>query len=258
MSKLTIGVYGDSYANLNLDSDSSKSWVDILAEDFTIKNYGTSGKSVFHCYNDFFDTARSNYYNIFIIPLNGRFYSEELEKIFPSYIQYHKYWYNNYTSVLAMKKQIQQKIFNDNALQKRAADMIDSVAVYYEHWKDFRYDNIVQTTVVESLKTKTQNTLFIDTNASVHDNSNVGLLQLSKWELRQTGHDDNLGIQPNNEKTLFSYDCRKNHLSEENSTILAAKIKDAMNNNIRELKITLGDFIVPTKDTDKFIEWREL
>jgi hypothetical protein len=258
MSKLTIGIYGDSYANLNLDSDLGQSWIELLGKDFTVINHGVPGKSLFHCYNDFSNTSQSNYYNIFIVPLMGRFYAEELENIFPNYIQYHRYWYNNYTSVLTMKKRIQERIFNDDSLQKRAADIIDSVAAYYEHWKDFRYDSIVQSTVVESLKRNTQNTIFIDTNANVHDNSDIGLLQLSKWELRQAGYDDNLGVQPHSEKTLFAYDCRKNHLSEENNSILAAKIKNAMNNNISELKIMLNDFVVPTKNTDKFIEWREL
>jgi len=259
MSKLTIGIYGDSFANSNLDSDSSKSWPAILAEDFTIKNYGAPGKSIIHCYHDFIETSQSNYYNIFVIPIAGRMYSKKLEDMFPSDKSFHKYWYNNYTLVLTMKKTVQlDTTFPNEASKNRAANIIDSVAAYYEHWKDFRYDNIVQSTVVESLKRNTQNTLFIDTNANNNDNSDIGLLQLSKWELRQTGHDDMLGIQPNSGKTLFAHDLRKNHFSEENNTVLAAKIKDAMNSNISELKINHNDFVIPTKDTHKFIKWKEL
>lgn len=255
-NKKQIGIYGDSFANYELHRTDRKSWIDYLVElldtEYKIANHGKKTSSVFHCYKKFLSTHHENFYNIFIVPISGRFYSSFLENRIPKEILRNDYWYNTYQGVLFLREDIiqnQTKLSNYQSL----LDIANSVKVYYETWIDVDYARMVDNVIIDHLKTKTNNTLFIYTeNIEVQG---TGLGNISLWELEQIGVNNNWGEMKG---TKFLMDKRKNHLSDENSIILAKKINQAINNNQTHISLSTADFTVPSKDFNFYCYWEDI
>lgn len=252
----TIGIYGDSYANYELARTDRKSWIDYLVEllgtEYEIVNHGKKTSSVFHCREKFLLTNDNNFYNIFIVPASGRFYSSFLEKHIPKEILRNDYWYNTYQGVLTFREDI---IRNQHSLlnYQKLLDIANSLKVYYETWIDDDKDRLIDNLVINDLKTKTNNTLFIYVQNTKLQGTGLG--DISLWELEQIGSVDRWGEIKG---TRFLMDKRKNHLSDENSILLAKKINQALANKQNHICLSTDDFVKPSKDVSFYCYWEDV
>jgi hypothetical protein len=252
MSKKTIAVYGDSFANYRSESyGMGKSWVNFLEDRYEVTNFGEPGNSVYQCY----ETIKSHHekydYNIFLIPVRQRFFSNKLYNLSES-IPF-KNWFNNVSSLEIFKILIEKnkQSYND---ADRLLKIIDSVYTYWTEWKDHDVDTTMTNLMLNDIK-KINNIILIDTQSHAGEE---GLTSVSIWEIDQLGFSEKYPanfttIDENKSLTLF--DLRKNHLSEENSFILYEKILDAINESISEIKLNHTDFVKPSEDLDFYVGW---
>lgn len=243
MSKKSIGIFGDSYANSNLDTNASRSWVDVLSDDFVIQNCASPGLSAWHCYQFYKEHAATHDYNVFVIPTFTRLYSKQLESLLPSPVKekHHKNWYNIQAVIPTIQEDLRSQahsIKNVDAILK----IIDGLDIYYRAILDMDLARQQIMMMVENIKLTAPNVVFIDTNGD-SKNNDQGLLGLSLWELEKIGFAGNFTQMTFHNKRIL--DRRKNHLSEENNIILGNKIKHALENNHCEIKINYNDFVVP-------------
>lgn len=253
MNKKTIGVYGDSYANYGREG---KSWVDLLEENYTVTNFGFPANSLFQCYKTILSNQKNYDYNIFIAPVSKRFFSKRLSNLLTENPGSFSNWYNNVPSIEATRLSVEnnKKLYSD---PDRILKIIDSVYTYWSEWKDDEFDETINILMLDSIK-KINNTILINTESN---DSNLGLLAISMWELDQLGFSEkypDMFASIDRDKSLALRDFRKNHFSDENNFILYEKISDAINKNNYEVKLSMSDFVNPSKDLDFYVGWHNI
>jgi hypothetical protein len=138
----------------------------------------------------------------------------------------------------------------------RIMSVLQSLKNYYEIWKDHEYYADLNRLAIFYLKQKQQNILFINTHP--YENQ-IGLVDLSLWELEQLGYTEKLAeIRQVGNISVYRNDIRKNHLSEDNNIILGDKILQAIHNNQQELIINIEDFVVPSKSISSYVRWEKI
>lgn len=248
MNKKSVGIFGDSYSTVTLAADkfTSKTWVDVLAEEYDVVNYGRPGNSVYKCYKDFVEKGNKHDYNVMTVPTADRFYSAALHKSDISKILKFENWYSNYSNVLLFKDIIESKKMDNN---DRYMKIFESLRVYYEHWKDDDFLNTVNEALADKLKTYS-NLLIIE----VKPKDQFGLWHLSNWELDVIKQSKNLLSKIDHRNKKHVRDDRNCHLSEENNIILGKLVLDAIKNN-KKIELKQEDFVVPTKNVDQYLKW---
>jgi hypothetical protein len=255
MNKKTIAVYGDSFANYENNSQGI-SWVNLLEQDHTVTNFGFPGNSIYQCYKTILSNHGNYDYNIFIIPVGGRFFSKALQDLLAENPKSFKNWYNNLPSLELVKLAVERDHL-DYTNPARILKIIDSVYTYWTEWKDNEFDDTTNNLMLNDIK-KINNILLIDTRSI---DNNLGLSAISMWELDQLGFSEKYPNQfgtINKNASMALRDSRKNHLSDENSFILYKKIVDAINTNSCDIKLSYTDFVKPSKDIESYIGWHNI
>jgi hypothetical protein len=254
LNKPSIGIYGDSYANLNLEQGNAGSWLEILEKEFEIHNYGYPGNSVYKCYDDCMKNFNKHDHNIFIITTSSRFYSNYLENFnLGEFSSNFKNWYNIYGSISIIENKL--KRYGKPGENSHILDIVNSVKLYHEVWQDMEMFEDIKNALVDQLEAKVNNILFINTMSK---NDNIGICDISCWELEQVGFDPKSLNVINKDNNTFCRDIRKNHLSLENNIILGNKIYKALKENTKELKVSYDDFVKPVNDISHYIDWEPI
>lgn len=251
---MKIAIYGDSYANLNLDQPNDgrgQSWVDIVEQQHDVTNFGFAGTSIYYSYLKFKEHNANFDYNIFIITHPDRIYNRKLNEIIDQ-----ESWYTNYRHVDLWSKQ-------DNT--SRQAEIINSVKTYYKFWKDEETENDLNISLAENLIHCYSNCLFIYAFSKLVCpalKNEYGLIDITCMEQEESGwiekYSDNrihMGHLDADNRMLEDY--RLNHLCEENNIILGNKILDALNKKLTMLDINLKDFVVPKHNIDFYVRWNK-
>jgi len=254
MNKKTIGVYGDSFANYENQNSMSKSWAELLEENYTVTNFGFPGNSIYHCYKDIIANHNFYDYNIFLVPVGGRFFSRPLQELLVENPRNFKNWYNNVPSIEVARLAVEgnKKSYSNTY---KILKIIDSVCTYWAEWKDDEFDKTTNNLMLNDIK-KINNVLLINTQSI---DNNLGLIDISNWELDQLGfsekYPDRFGTI-NKDISLSLRDSRKNHLSVENNFKLYEKILDAINGN-HDVTLSYTDFVKPSKDIEYYVRWQD-
>lgn len=250
---MKIAIYGDSYANMNLDEPNDgrgMSWVDVVKQKHDVTNFGHAGTSIYYSYLKFIENFANFDYNIFIITHPDRIYNRKLNEILER-----DSWYTNYNNIDVCSKDLTKSGFQ--------LKIINSVKTYFEYWKDEETEAILNLNLVENLRNKQNNCLFV--NAFSHEHCSAltnehGLIDISGmeqittgWLEKYRGKGMNFGYIDENNYVLE--DHRLNHLCEENNIILGNKMVDAVNKKQQTLEIRLGDFVVPKHNIDFYVRW---
>jgi hypothetical protein len=259
MSKKTIGVYGDSYCSVMNPDAEQNFWVNYLRDFYDITNYGYPGNSIYSCYTDYMKNYQKHDINLMVIPTVDRFYSAYLENSDIAKTMSNKNWYTHYLNVLFYKNKYKNK-FNTEDTDFNL-QIFDSLRLYFEFWKDDDYVNTVHLLLVEKIKTF-ENLITIDAKSS--DLDYIGLQDLAIWELNNMpGYQEQyiskgtpIGYEDVANKR-FVRDNRICHLTVENNMILANIVCNAIENNIKEIKLKMQDFVALSKNVDNYIGWMD-
>jgi len=252
MSKLSIGIHADSYA-VRLHDDFI--WCDLLKNQYDIINYAKSGNSVYQVYRSLLEHENKHDLNIVIIPTYDRFYSKYLYNSKISQIVKENNWFTFYQNVLFYEKMLDRK----NQLKDENLDIINSLKVYYRLWADFEYLNDVNMALADKIKNKPK-VITIEVKSS--DPNNLGLMDISKWDLnnlpgvRESFFNEGGAMAGlDKKKKRWLADDRSCHLSEDNNICLGKVVVNAIEKNMKEIKLSLDDFIVPTKSAENYLKW---
>jgi hypothetical protein len=257
MNKKSVGIYGDSYCSVMDPIGEKNFWVNYLKDTYEITNYGHPGNSIYNCYIDYIENCHKHEINLMVIPTTERFYSSHLENSDIAKKMSNKNWYTHYPNVIFYKNAYKNK-FNPEDTDFNL-QIFDSVGFYFEFWRDEQYVNTVNLLLAEKIKTF-ENLITIDVKSP--ESGYVGLQDLSIWEINNMsgyhekyvskkiliGHEDA-------ENKKFLRDNRICHLTEENNLVLSTIVRHAIENNIKDIKLKIEDFVATFKDIDNYIGW---
>jgi hypothetical protein len=255
---MRIAIYGDSFASYEIESRDIQgpAWVDVVKEKYnTVTNYAAQGTSFYRSYKQFQEHHDKYDVNIFLITETHRLYSEFLEE------NVSRAGYNNLSSLLTFQMRNEKFPPENYELLK---NVYSSLVTYYAYWKDYEVEKEFHYALLDKLKRSTNNTIFINCfNDSVEDiGDETSLLEVQFMEQHSLGFVEkykNNGINFGHIKDdKYFTDYRKCHLSEENNMILANKIIDAIENNRFEVPLMLSDFVVPSKDIEYYVKWKNI
>lgn len=259
MSDLSVAVYGDSFANFNLDKPDSYCWLDILRTKYDVVNFGCCGNSVYQCYKDYKVYKNDYDYHVFLIPNLQRFYSKRLGNLFHGvfYINNNN-WYSNIGGVKTKEIQLSNRKDLDPNHKLRLLTVVKNVKFAIEDWLDQDYLKDVNWSLIDSINND-KNLILVDTNST---KDNIGLTDICFKELEWIGYKEyylNKGIYLQfcdlKTKTILT-DIRCNHFSKENNIILGNIILDAIDNNFSGMiKLSYEQFVKPPQPIDYYLKW---
>lgn len=259
MSKISIGVYGDSYANMNLDKEGSFSWIDQLKTKYVVTNYAECGNSIYQCYKKYLECKDDYDYNIFIIPSIHRFFSSRLFNLLADQQKFRN-WFINIDGVQLAKSQLLNQMDANNDYKEKLK-IIESVELAMMDWIDYEYVTETNYALVDKIKND-KNIILIDTNS---DKNKIGLTDISFWELEQAGYKEQYldkGFRLNalnEEKNAVVEDIRVNHFSEDNNLVLGNILLAAIDSNFSgEIMLSVDMFVKPSKTLDSYLRWRNI
>lgn len=270
---MILGLYGDSYCNLNLDQadrqQRGSAWFEELANILgatRINNYGAPGSSVMRCYQTYAKTKHLNDFNVFVIPVLDRIYSEPLENLFKDiFTNTVSTWYANINNLRLAKEKFSK--YGTKKLSKfeieKINKILDSVVVYHEYWKSDAEDLLLNKTFALDLINKLEKTVFLYTDPMLFDDENdFTLLSLSKWEMIEAGwikkyHNNNIHYGTIKDGKFFA-DARICHLTQENNLILANKVKETIDRKENVVRLRLSDYVLPSRPIEFYVKWLPL
>ena len=238
---MKIAIFGDSFANYKLGPEygqqlpsTSKCWFDVVNEKHEIINFGLTGSCFQYSYELFLENHTKFDYVIFFVTTPTRKYLKILDPIVPNQ---HMLGGN---SKIEEVKQICNALDIPN--KEKYIRILDSFSVYYNEWRDEKYENIIHETLVKSISTIKPNSLivpcFLDSIPFL--NFPEALLTISLAEVLPLFLKNN--IDPTND-IILDYQClRYCHLSEKNNIILGNMILSAIENSTTYLKLNIKDF----------------
>ena len=149
---MKLAIFGDSFASLIFGENPSLSWVELLAQNYDVKNFAVPGTDLYFSAEHFL----KEHYNfdkiIFVITSPGRIMLPERSWIFDNdkgeFIKC-------LTARTAEEFQLKYTYGNENKVLKAASD-------YYLHIENYEYVNYVYTLIINDLKEKNKEALFLD------------------------------------------------------------------------------------------------
>jgi hypothetical protein len=226
MSKLKIGIFGDSFAAPPENHQSTdwvklqaarnpngKSWATIIAENpnYEVTNYAVGGSSFYFSYQHFKETYILYDKIVFVGTMPGRIYSPHYE---PKHFHVGLIGNPEYC-----------RIFDIDTLEK-----------YYKYFYNDEEAIEMRQLMIDRIKQE-ENVLFLSVTHANHTNHNslpLGSLQEFDFEIFNK-YDSN---------TLMANDIRHNHINNENNKILAEKVSKWIDTG-EAVTINKSDFVYP-------------
>lgn len=223
---MKIGIFGDSFASSH-KSNSTDSWIDILANNFDVEVHSAGGSNLFFSISKFKEHYKKYDKNIFVVTSPGRIQLSSRVPVDNPNMR-HVAAYNGIVWFI-------EEIKNG----RRPKTMMKALCAardYFHYLQDDSYDNYIHELMLENLRTMSKNTILIPAfKSSFHDGVNMCLYDIYLKE------NVKFGVTP------FSNDfedTRNCHMTAENNEILAKKVIHSLVSG-NELNLSIEDFVTP-------------
>jgi len=240
---MRIAVFGDSFANHELDNNSiGKSWVDIVSEQHEVVNFGASGSCFQYSYELFLKEHANFDAVIFFVTGPERKYIKLISNALPNIGPSHML--NGTHGSEGTKKLIEDlDLKNKDFLIK----IIDNHRFYFDNYRDSLFELHLHDLMVKNITTLKPNALIVP----------CFIKSIGFFTPKDTVHTINVAevasLDVDLDNIWINYHClRKCHLSEKNNIILGNKILDAMSKGFNYLDLDGDDFV---KKLDKPVEY---
>jgi hypothetical protein len=208
----SVGIFGDSFSDDDWVTNDYPCWVELLGQDYHIKNYSLSGTSLWYSYKHF-KKFNTHDYNIFVVTIPNRLW-----------IPGHDYH------------------MNANKTTWPVINNINVGEVYYNYLYDDSREECFHDLMVADV-INTSNTLIIPAfGESIQHFPHLSLCHISEKEQKYFGLEYWSGLN----------DRRKCHLTEGNNVIVYEKIKKAINENKKFLELEDSDYVDPKHELIKY------
>lgn len=240
---MKIAIYGDSFGILNsIHENRSESnvvgtcWPELLASSHAVDNYARSGTAFMYSYEQYLKHNADYDANIFVITNPQRTYIKALDGI----LVFGVYWIGEELTRLSKVPWYENK--NDHI------EILKSVEVYLDKWKDWEMDTHIQHVLVSNLWSINPNTLVIPAFSDSMKETNKNLFDLAKYELK---------LVDEHRFNKFDFNwlvcLRKCHFSEENNHVIYDAIVKALENNEKIVTLDFEDIKKPAKSFDYYV-----
>lgn len=243
---MRIAVFGDSFANHELDNNSiGKAWVDVVAEQHELVNFGTSGSCFQYSYELFLQNYKDFDNVIFFVTDYNRSYIKNISSRLP--FQGSSHMLHQSAGAEFTIKEITRLGFPD---ADHLISIVNNFRFYFDNYRDSEFELHVHDLLVKNIITLKPNALVVPCfpGSIPHFNptDTVYTIQLAEAA--------SLDVDLNN--VWVDYYClRKCHLCEENNIILGNKILHAMNNGFNYLDLHITDFVTKLdKPTEYYLK----
>lgn len=242
---MKIAIYGDSFSVIHtiwdhpekLDTPSEGvSWPELLSNDHEVDNYSESGTAFMYSY-EMFLKHNSNYdLNIFVVTSPERTYVKALGGIRIFGID----WVRHQIKLISNLSWYAEK--------KDHIEILKSVDVYLDKWKDWEMDMHIQHVLVNNLWSINPNTIVIPAFYNSIQQTNKNLFDLSKFELKLADEE-----KYNNFDFMYFFCLRKCHFSEENNLVIYNHVIRSIENKNKIVTLDYDDIRKPSKPFDSYI-----
>jgi hypothetical protein len=220
---IKIGIFGDSYAKKADMLIDRKSWVEYLAEDFDVTNYGEVGSNQAYSYDKFLQNHNRHHVNIFFVTSYGRLWVPQLQTITKGIAGMNTVLYNLNICTESL----------DTKILQAAHD-------YYMYLENEEQQKLMHTAMVKDLMTYT-NTIIVPC-------FNVESL-VPNWEGAYLADISDLDKNFYN-IDYYTVDKRPCHLNDQNNRIFASKLKEyLLSNRIDQFYIDIQDYEYPVGES---------
>jgi hypothetical protein len=240
---MKIAIYGDSFGVIHTvwetkmqNDPRGSSWPESLQLNHTVDNYAKSGSAFMYSY-ELFLKHNSNYdLNIFVVTNPQRTYIKALDDL----LIFGGEWVRHELKRISKLSWYEKK---DDHLE-----ILKSVEVYLDKWKDWEMDTHVQHVLVNNLWILNPNTLVIPAFNDSMQQTTKNLFDLAKYELKLVDEE-----KFNNFNFGF-LDCnRKCHFSEENNIVIYNTIVKSIENKQKILTLEYEDIQKPSRTFDEYV-----
>ena len=237
---MRIAVFGDSFASHQLGPECAylgKSWIDVIAENNKVVNFGLVASCFQYSYELFLKHSKDFDYNIFLVTEPNRKYIKSISNLFATSTK------NRMTQRLGshdfIDSLIEELVSSDIKDKEIYINTLNSFKIYYNVWRDVEFELHVHDVLVRNILNLKPNTLIVPcfewSIPSFKPKDTV--FTISLLEAISLGLDADSPI-------FNDYQCvRKCHLSEKNNIILGNKILSAIDNKINFLNLDSEDFV---------------
>jgi hypothetical protein len=206
---MKIAIYGDSFADPTWNTNTYKSWPELLAETYDVTNYAVQGSSLWWSYNKFKSVNTEYDYNIFVGTIYSRIYLPNLKKHLSAN-------HNSWPTVGNLN--LGKLYFLHYFLQEREWEFSQLMVKEL-----LTYNNIIYVPAFHE---------------AVLDSERESMLPLCMF----SDHE----IEFYNDKN-FIRDHRKCHLTKDNNKVVYDKIIDAINNKTKILALDKSNVVNPVE-----------
>ena len=211
---MKIAIYGDSFADPTWNSNSYKSWPELLAESHDVTNFAEAGGSLWWSYYQLKQINKNFDYNIFVGTIYSRIYIEDLNK--------HLSANSNSWPIVENK--------------------VNLGCLYFKHFFSHERDYHLCQLMIKDILTF-NNTIYIPAFKESIPEQNMQLCPLNKFSALEEKHF---------KLKKYSFDQRKCHLTKENNLVIYNKIIDAISNKSKTLELSEIDYKTPTDNVDLY------
>jgi hypothetical protein len=210
---MKIAIYGDSFADPFWNSNSYKSWPELLAESYNVTNFAKEGSSLWWSYDQLKRNHLNFDYNIFVGTIYSRVYLEDL---------------NIHLSA-------------SNASWPVVENDINLGQIYFKYFFSPTREYYINQLMIKDILT-INNAIYIPVfEESIPENTSLCPLNvLSKQEEQYYNIKYSAG------------DRRKCHLTKENNLVIYNKLITAISNKSKTLELSKIDYNNPTDPVDYY------
>lgn len=228
---MKIGVFGDSFASLKFEQNTTPSWVDILSEKYDVTNFALPSSNLYYSTNKFIDNSRSFDKIIFVVTVPGRLH-------FPDWVTVDNRFKFAAGHAIA---EWQLKLNNStNQLTDTEIKAFKAVIEYYTYLDDVKFNNFIQQLMVNKIIDSRPDAIVLPVSKSsygepklMHSASLADIFDKENqaWGITATDLLNNCR------------DFRNCHMTAENNLVLANKVEQWLGGEPVEIK--LDEFVTP-------------
>lgn len=237
MKKITMGIWGDSFAAFRVNQTSNTiHWFDVLQKYYTIDNWAVCASSIDYSYTRFMENHHKYEKNIFVVTHPGRIW---LKNALPPSSPYYQYTHLNGLILAEINYNLIKKTMPNNML---AVNTFEAAINYFKYIQNDALDIHSALNMIKEIKNVRPDTLMI---ACFESQNNI----ISKVLGHENSLNDialmenqSLGIT---EKYFTKFEDGRNcHITEENNIILGKKMLEWLETS--KVVLDLNDFYRPT------------
>jgi hypothetical protein len=233
---MKIAIFGDSYTRYNMNPGNEHlglSWVEHLDDIHEVTNFGKPGASFRWCYELFLEHKDNFDFCIVVVPDPFRIWIKALDNV-PNKMEGHFWAAHEFRNE-----------FKNRTSDERIHQIIDSVSVWYDNWRDHLFENHLHHLMVKDMLSYANVLAIPGSPDSIKGYSKhyQNLTDIQFWELLQVDPDFN----------FTSMHCkRKCHLTEENNYVLYSLVLDAISKKQKVLNLNIKHFVKPTRELEYY------